>query len=227
MKKKERISAINGFKLCIDKLLTWVSGLPRSTATSIHPFVQYAKVTLLEISPCQCPTVKISGVAYSCSYALLTKRRSSRILLYLSLLLTRLCQESRRSNIEFSPRTRNNMMKNESQESRTVLNFSPLRMRVGFNSPWANSKKTSLNGCSFLSPGRNVCLLILKEKDLKMRNPFVGRKKSCRMLSKRNFFPPLLDDRYHQQIPDQVHVLAFKPVLTSVGLHLCHAWRSL
>ena len=33
-----------------------------------HPFVQYAKVTLLEISPCQCPTVKRSG---SCSYALL------------------------------------------------------------------------------------------------------------------------------------------------------------
>ena len=48
-----------------------VSGLPRSTATSIHPFVQYAKVTLLEISPCQCPTVKRPGVAYSCAYALL------------------------------------------------------------------------------------------------------------------------------------------------------------
>ena len=71
MKKKERKSAINGFRLCIDKLLTWVSGLPRSTATSIHPFVQYAKVTLLEISPCQGPIVKRSGVAYSCSYALL------------------------------------------------------------------------------------------------------------------------------------------------------------
>ena len=50
---------------------TWVSGLPRSTATSIHPFVQYAKFTLLEISPCQCPIVKRSGVAYSCSYVLL------------------------------------------------------------------------------------------------------------------------------------------------------------
>ena len=50
---------------------TWVSGQPRSTATSIHPFVQYAKVTLLEISPCQCPIVKRSGVAYSCSYVLL------------------------------------------------------------------------------------------------------------------------------------------------------------
>ena len=57
------------------------------------------------------------------------------------------------------------------------------------SSPWANSKKTSLNGCSFLSPGRKVCLLILKEEGLKMMNPFVGRKKSCRMLSKRNFFP--------------------------------------
>ena len=57
-------------------------------------------------------------------------------------------------------------------------------------SPWANSKKTSLNGCSFLSPGRKVCLLILKEEGLKMMNPFVGRKKTCRMLSKRNFFPP-------------------------------------
>ena len=34
-------------------------------------FVQYAKVTLLEISPCQSPIVKRSGVAYSCSYALL------------------------------------------------------------------------------------------------------------------------------------------------------------
>ena len=45
----------------------------RSTATSIHPFVQYAKVTLLEISPCQGPTVKRSGVAYSCSYALLAE----------------------------------------------------------------------------------------------------------------------------------------------------------
>ena len=54
-------------------------------------------------------------------------------------------------------------------------------------SPWANSKKTSLNGCSFLSPGRKVCLLILKEEGLKMMNPFVGRKKSCRMLSKRSF----------------------------------------
>ena len=43
----------------------------RSTATSIHPFVQYAKVTLLGISPCQGPIVKRSGVAYSCSYALL------------------------------------------------------------------------------------------------------------------------------------------------------------
>ena len=74
VKKKERKSAINGFRLCINKLLTWVSGLPRSTVTSIHPFVQYAKVTLLEISPCQCPTVKRSGVAYSCSYALLVWR---------------------------------------------------------------------------------------------------------------------------------------------------------
>ena len=63
------------------------------------------------------------------------------------------------------------------------------------NSPWANSKKTSLNGCSFLSPGRKVCLLILKEEGLKMMNPFVGRKKSCRMLSKRSFFPPLSDGR--------------------------------
>ena len=59
VKKKERKSAKNGFRLCIDKLLTWVSGLPRSTATSIHPFVQYAKVTLLEISLCQGPIVKI------------------------------------------------------------------------------------------------------------------------------------------------------------------------
>ena len=40
-------------------------------STKIHPFVQYAKVTLLEISPCQCPIVKRLGVAYSCSYALL------------------------------------------------------------------------------------------------------------------------------------------------------------
>ena len=71
VKVKERKIAINGFRFSIEKLLTWVSGLPRSTATSIHPFVQYAKVTLLEISPCQCPTVKRSGVAYSCSYALL------------------------------------------------------------------------------------------------------------------------------------------------------------
>ena len=67
-------------------------------------------------------------------------------------------------------------------------------------SPWANSKKTSLNGCSFLSPGRKVCLLILKEEGLKMRNPFVGRKKSCRMLSKRSFFPPLSDGRYPPRI---------------------------
>ena len=50
---------------------TWVSGLPRSATTSIHPFVQYAKVTLLEISPCQCSIVKRSGVAYSGSYVLL------------------------------------------------------------------------------------------------------------------------------------------------------------
>ena len=39
----------------------WVSGLPRSTTTPIHHFVQYAKVTLLEISPCQCFIVKRSG----------------------------------------------------------------------------------------------------------------------------------------------------------------------
>ena len=77
VKKKERKSAKNVFRLCVDKLLTWVSGLPRSTATSIHPFVQYAKVTLLEISPCQGPTVKRSGVAYSCSYALLVSINQS------------------------------------------------------------------------------------------------------------------------------------------------------
>ena len=68
-KKKEKARKKgSGF---IDKILTWVSGLPRSTTTPIHHFVQYAKVTLLEISPCQGPTVKRSGVAYSCSYALL------------------------------------------------------------------------------------------------------------------------------------------------------------
>ena len=68
-KKKEKARQKgSGF---IDKFLTWVSGLPRSTATPIHHFVQYAKVTLLEISPCQGPTVKRSGVAYPCSYALL------------------------------------------------------------------------------------------------------------------------------------------------------------
>ena len=98
-------------------------------------------------------------------------------------------------------------------------------------SPWANSKKTSLNGCSFLSPGRKVCLLILKEEGLKMMNPFVGRKKSCRMLSKRNLFPsafgrPLssADTR-----PGARRLPAFKLVrmLTSIGLQLRHAWRSL
>ena len=68
-KKKEKARKKgSGF---IDKILTWVSGLPRSATTPIHHFVQYAKVTLLEISPCQGPTVKRSGVAYSCSYALL------------------------------------------------------------------------------------------------------------------------------------------------------------
>ena len=84
MKEKERKSAINGFRLCVDELLTWVSGLPRSTATSIHPLVQYAKVTLLEISPCQGPIVKRSGVAYSCSYVLLIvyiNRASDRLAL--------------------------------------------------------------------------------------------------------------------------------------------------
>ena len=55
----------------MDKLLTWVSSLPRSTTTPIHPFVQYAEVTLLGISSCQCPIVKRPGVAYSCSYVLL------------------------------------------------------------------------------------------------------------------------------------------------------------
>ena len=100
-------------------------------------------------------------------------------------------------------------------------------LRIDVSSPWANSKKTSLNGCSFLSPGRNVCLLILKEEGLKMMNPFVGRKKPCRMLSKRNFFPPLSDGRYPPRTPDQVHVPAFKLVLTSIGLQLRHARRSL
>ena len=95
------------------------------------------------------------------------------------------------------------------------------------HSPWANSKKTSQNGCSFLSPGRKVRLLILKEEGMKMMNPFVGRKKSCRMLSKRSFFPPLSDGRYPPRIPDQVHVPAFKLVLISIGLQLRHAWRSL
>ena len=38
-----------------------ISGLPRSTATTIHPFAQYAKVTLLEILPCQCRIVERSG----------------------------------------------------------------------------------------------------------------------------------------------------------------------
>ena len=65
-KKKEKARKKgSGF---IDKILTWVSGLPRSATTPIHHFVQYAKVTLLEISPCQTP---MCGVAYSCSYALL------------------------------------------------------------------------------------------------------------------------------------------------------------
>ena len=72
-KGKERKSAINGFRFCIDQLLTWVNGLPHTTATSIHPFVQYANVALLEILPCQCPIVKRSGVAYSCSYVLLVQ----------------------------------------------------------------------------------------------------------------------------------------------------------
>ena len=84
-KKKEKARKKgSGF---IDKFLTWVSGLPRSITTpihhfvqyakvtllEIHHFVQYAKVTLLEISPCQGPIVKRSGVAYSCSYALLVR----------------------------------------------------------------------------------------------------------------------------------------------------------
>ena len=52
-KKKEKARKKgSGF---IDKILTWVSGLPRSATTPIHHFVQYAKVTLLEISPCQGP----------------------------------------------------------------------------------------------------------------------------------------------------------------------------
>ena len=63
------------------------------------------------------------------------------------------------------------------------------RRCVGGSRHMVDSKKTSLNGCSFLSPGRKVCLLILKEEGLKMMNPLVGRKKSCRMLSKGNFFP--------------------------------------
>ena len=42
----------------------------KSKNSSHVNFVQYAKVTLLEISPCQGPIVKRSGVAYSCSYAL-------------------------------------------------------------------------------------------------------------------------------------------------------------
>ena len=53
-----------------------MSQRPKATEQHCHidtPFAQYAKVTLLEISPCQCPIllVKRSGVAYSCSYALL------------------------------------------------------------------------------------------------------------------------------------------------------------
>ena len=50
LKKEERKTAIKEFGFCIDKILTLVGGLdlPRSTATSIHPFVQYAKVTILE-----------------------------------------------------------------------------------------------------------------------------------------------------------------------------------
>ena len=50
--------------------------------------------------------------------------------------------------------------------------------------------------------------------------------KSCRMLSKRIFLFHVLVDRYHPRIPDQVHVLAFKPVPHRSGLQLRHAWRS-
>ena len=69
--EKERKSAIKGFRFFIDKLLTRVSGLKRSTATPTRPFVQNTKVTLFGIPPCQCPIVKRSGVTYSCSYVLL------------------------------------------------------------------------------------------------------------------------------------------------------------
>ena len=79
-KKKEKARKKgSGFT---DKILTWVSGLPRSATTPIHHFVQYAKVTLLEISPCQGPTVKRSGVAYSCSYALLVCENTGSELVY-------------------------------------------------------------------------------------------------------------------------------------------------
>ena len=50
--------------------------------------------------------------------------------------------------------------------------------------------KKDISELVFISfSGRKVCLLILKEEGLKMMNPFVGRKRFCRMLSKRNFFP--------------------------------------
>ena len=89
--------------------------------------------------------------------------------------------------------TRKLLVLQRTEETCVIAGVIRLRCHLYFtgklHSPWANSKKTSLNGCSFLSPGRKVCLLILKEEGLKMMNPFVGRKKSCRMLSKRNFSP--------------------------------------
>ena len=63
--KKKRKEKCDKWILVLHRHESAVYRLPRSTATSIHPSLQHAKVTLLEISPCLCPILKRSGVAYS------------------------------------------------------------------------------------------------------------------------------------------------------------------
>ena len=69
-RKKERKSAIKGF--WFSSISSWHESAVYCAALPHRYTLLYnMQVMLLEILPCQCPLVKRSGVAYSCSYALL------------------------------------------------------------------------------------------------------------------------------------------------------------
>ena len=97
------------------------------------------------------------------------------------------------------------------------------------NSPWGQFKKDVSKWVfiSFFSGEEGLSFDIERGKPEDDESVCWAEKNPVECCRKGTFFPPLSDDRYPPRIPDQVHVQAFKLVLTSIGLQLRHAWRSL